>query len=202
MDSAIYEAVLGVMESLVSEYDAAGYIRERTGPILPNVAPSNVYPTADGLEILIAGNQDTVFRRLAEAMGRTDLGEDERYATHGARGAHQGELDDLIAEWTGSLPCAEVERLMREHGVPHGTIYRAPEMLADEHFAAREAIVRVAHRQFGSLAMQNAFPRLSDTPGEVRWAGPELGEHTDEVLSEVLGRSADDIAKLRSLGVV
>jgi formyl-CoA transferase len=202
VDSAIYEAVLGVMESLVTEYDATGYIRERTGPILPNVAPSNVYPTADGLEILIAGNQDTVFRRLAEAMGRAELADDPRYATHGSRGAHQSELDDLITEWTTSLPCDEVARLMREHAVPHGTIYRAKEMLEDSHFAAREAIVRVAHKQFGSLAMQNTFPRLSDTPGEVRWTGPELGEHTEHVLHEVLGRTPADIAALRAAGVI
>ncbi len=202
VDSAIYEAVLAIMESLVSEYDKGGYIRERTGPILPNVAPSNVYPTSDGLEILIAGNQDTVFRRLADAMGRPELAEDERYATHSARGAHQGELDDLIADWTRSLTADEVEALMKEHGVPHGKIYRAPEMLDDPHFAAREAIVRVTHRQFGDLAMQNTFPKLSDTPGQVRWVGPELGEHTDQVLSEVLGKSAADIAKLRELGTV
>jgi formyl-CoA transferase len=202
VDSAIYEAVLAIMESLVSEYDKGGYIRERTGPILPNVAPSNVYPTSDGLEILIAGNQDTVFRRLADAMGRPELAEDERYATHSARGAHQTELDDLIADWTRSLTADEVEALMKEHGVPHGKIYRAPEMLEDPHFAAREAIVRVTHRQFGDLAMQNTFPKLSDTPGEVRWVGPELGEHTDQVLADVLGKSADDIAKLRELGTV
>jgi formyl-CoA transferase len=202
VDSAIYEAVLAIMESLVSEYDKGGYIRERTGPILPNVSPSNVYPTSDGLEILIAGNQDTVFRRLADAMGRPELAEDERYATHSARGAHQTELDDLIADWTRSLTADEVEALMKEHGVPHGKIYRAPEMLEDPHFAAREAIVRVTHRQFGDLAMQNTFPKLSDTPGEVRWVGPELGEHTDQVLADVLGKSADDIAKLRELGTV
>ncbi len=202
VDSAIYEAVLGVMESLITEYDAAGYIRERTGPILPNVAPSNVYPTADGLEILIAGNQDTVFRRLAEAMGRAELADDPRYATHGSRGAHQGELDELITAWTRSLPCDDVARLMREHAVPHGTIYRAKEMLEDDHFAARDAIVRVAHKQFGSLAMQNAFPRLSDTPGEIHWSGPDLGEHTEQVLREVLGRSDSDIEALRSIGVI
>lgn len=100
VDSAIYEAVLNMMESLITEYDKAGYIRERTGAILPNVAPSNVYPTRDGKFILIAANQDTVFRRLTEAMGRPDLATDERYATHTARGAVQQELDDLIAEWT------------------------------------------------------------------------------------------------------
>ena len=99
VDSAIYEAVLGVMESLIPEYAVAGYIRERTGAILPNVAPSNVYPTADGQMVIIAANQDTVFRRLAEAMGRPDLATDERYATHVARGAHQAELDELITAW-------------------------------------------------------------------------------------------------------
>jgi formyl-CoA transferase len=202
VDSAIYEAVLAVMESLVSEYDKGGYIRERTGPILPNVSPSNVYPTKDGMEILIAGNQDTVFRRLAEAMGRSELADDGRYATHTARGANQTELDDLIAEWTRSLTAAEVEGLMREYGVPHGKIYRAPEMLDDEHFKAREAIVRVAHNQFGDLAMQNTFPKLSATPGEIRWAGPELGEHTDAVLGGLLGRSADELSALRDAGVI
>ncbi len=202
VDSAIYEAVLAVMESLVTEYDKGGYIRERTGPILPNVSPSNVYPTKDGVEILIAGNQDTVFRRLAEAMDRSELAIDERYATHTARGANQTELDDLIAEWTGSLTAAEVEGKMREYGVPHGKIYRAPDMLDDEHFKSREAIVRVAHEQFGDLAMQNTFPKLSHTPGKVRWTGPELGEHTDEILGGLLGRSADELAALRDAGVV
>jgi len=202
VDSAIYEAVLAIMESLVSEYDKGGYIRERTGPILPNVAPSNVYPTGDGMEILIAGNQDTVFKRLADAMGRPELATDDRYATHAARGQHQTELDDLIADWTRTLTADEVEARMREHGVPHGKIFRAPDMLEDEHFKAREAIVRVTHKQFGDLAMQNTFPKLSDTPGEVRWTGPELGEHTDQVLTDVLGLSSGDIAKLRELGVV
>jgi formyl-CoA transferase len=202
VDSAIYEAVLAIMESLVSEYDKGGYIRERTGPILPNVSPSNVYPTGDGMEILIAGNQDTVFKRLADAMGRPELATDERYATHTSRGQHQTELDDLIADWTRTLTADQVEALMREHGVPHGKIFRAPDMLEDEHFKAREAIVRVTHKQFGDLAMQNTFPKLSDTPGEVRWTGPDLGEHTDQVLTDVLGLSAGDIAKLRELGVV
>jgi formyl-CoA transferase len=135
-------------------------------------------------------------------MGRPELAADDRYATHAARGQHQTELDDLIADWTRTLTADEVEALMREHGVPHGKIFRAPDMLEDEHFKAREAIVRVTHKQFGDLAMQNTFPKLSDTPGEVRWTGPELGEHTDQVLTDVLGLSSGDIAKLRELGVV
>jgi formyl-CoA transferase len=202
VDSAIYEAVLGVMESLVTEFDVAGYVRERTGSILPNVAPSNVYPTADGVGVLIAGNQDTVFKRLAEAMGRPELAEDPRYATHSARGAHQGELDELIGEWTSTLDAEKVFALMTEHGVPVGKIYRAKEMLEDTHFAAREAIVKIAHPLFGDIAMQNVAPKLSDTPGEVRWVGPELGEHTDVVLKEVCEYDDTHIAGLRSAGVV
>jgi formyl-CoA transferase len=190
VDSAIYEAVLGMMESLIPEYAIGGYTRERTGAILPNVAPSNVYPTADG-EILIAANQDTVFTRLAAAMGRPELAEDPRYATHSARGEHQAELDNLIADWTRTLTSDEVRARMLEHAVPHGPIYTAKDMLADEHFAAREAIVTVSHADFGSLPMQNVVPKLSDTPGAVRTSGPALGEHNEEVWKGLVGVSDD-----------
>jgi formyl-CoA transferase len=201
VDSALYEAVLGVMESLIPEYTVSDYVRPRTGSILPNVAPANAYPTADG-EHLISGNQDTVWRRLAEAMGRPELGEDERYATHNARGAHQAELDELIGEWSVTLTSRELEDLLNEHGVPNGKIYTAPDMLADAHFKAREAIVTLAHPQLGDFPMQNVVPKLSDTPGEVRWVGPELGEHTAEVLGDVLGLDADELARLRDSGIV
>ena len=201
VDSALYEAVLGVMESLIPEFTIAGYVRPRTGSILPNVAPANAYPTTDG-EHLISGNQDTVWRRLAEAMGRPELGEDERFATHNARGQHQGELDALISAWTATLSSEQLEAVLNEHDVPNGKIYTAPDMLADAHFAAREAIVTMAHPLLGDFPMQNVVPKLSDTPGEVRWVGPELGEHTDEVLAEVLGIAADGVATLRDQGVV
>ncbi|HEX5497470.1 MAG TPA: CoA transferase [Mycobacteriales bacterium] len=198
VDSAIFEAVLAFMESLVPEFQVAGYIRERTGAILPNVAPSNVYPTGDGQMVLIAANQDTVFRRLAGTMGRAELAEDPRYATHSARGAHQAELDDLIAAWTATLDTGPLLDLLEADGVPAGQIYRAPEMLADPHFAARESIVSVPHPEHGRLQMQNVFPRLSATPGRVRWAGPSLGEHNDEVLHGLLGLSDDQIAEARA----
>ena len=137
VDAALYESVLAVMESLISEYDTTGYIRERTGGVLPNIAPSNAYPTADGLMILIAANQDTVFRRLCDAMGRAELATDPRYSTHLARGDHQQELDDLIAAWTATLDAQTLREILVAHSVPNGWIYRAPEMLADPHFAAR-----------------------------------------------------------------
>jgi formyl-CoA transferase len=198
VDSAIFEAVLAFMESLVPEFQIGGYIRERTGAILPNVAPSNVYPTSDGQMVLVAANQDTVFRRLAAAMGRAELADDPRYATHSARGGHQAELDELIAAWTATLASGPLLDLLEDNAVPAGRIYRAPEMLEDPHFAARESIVSVPHPDHGQLLMQNVFPRLSETPGRVRWPGPTLGEHNDEVLGGLLGLSDDQITAART----
>lgn len=202
VDSAIYEAVLALMESLIPEYQVAGYTRERTGAILPNVAPSNVYPTADGQTVLIAANQDTVFRRLAETMGRPDLADDERFATHGARGAHQAELDELVAGWTAAQGAEALLQRLHDGSVPAGRTFRAQDMLADPHFAAREAIVRRPHPQFGEVAMQGVAPRLSATPGAVRWVGPELGEHNDEVYGGLLGLDQAERARLRGDGVI
>ncbi|MEM9387930.1 MAG: CoA transferase [Pseudomonadota bacterium] len=201
VDSAIYEAVLNVMESLISEFDATGFVRERTGAILPNVAPSNVYPTSDG-EHLIAANQDSVFTRLSAAMGRPELAEDERYVSHNARGEHQEELDNLIADWTRTLDGKSLEDLLNEHSVPNGRIYRAPEMLEDAHFKARDAIIRLAHPSFGEIAMQNVAPKLSATPGGIRFAGAALGEHNDEVYGDLLGLDAQRRSALQADGII
>lgn len=202
VDSAIYEAVLAMMESLVPEYQQGNYIRERTGAILPNIAPSNVYPTKDGLMLVIGANQDGVFKRLCEAMDQPELAEDARYKTHTARGQNQQQLDDLIADWTRTVDAETLESLMEKHAIPAGRIYRAPEMLADPHFKARQSIVTVMHKTFGELAMQNVAPHLSATPGEVRHAGPELGEHNDEILTGVLGLQSAELEKLTAAGVV
>ena len=202
VDSAIYEAVLGVMESLIPEYAITGYVRERTASIIPNVAPSNVHPSKDGQNVLLAANQDTVFGRLATAMGQPELAADERYSTHTARGVRQQELDDLIGEWTSQYTSAELRKILVEHAIPTGPIYRAPEMLDDAHFAARNAIITMTHPEFGELPMQNVAPKLSDTPGEVRWVGPELGQHTREVLADVLGKSDDEIDSLAEAGII
>ena len=201
IDSSIYESVLAMMESTVPEYTEAGFIRERTGSILPEVAPSNVYPATDG-DVLIAANQDSVFKRLTEAMGRPELADDARYNSHMARGKHQKELDNLIADWTKGFSAAELLTMMEKAGVPAGKIYKAPDMLTDPHYQAREAIVPVAHPDFPNLKMQNTFPKLSETPGEIRWAGPGLGAHNDEVYGSLLGKTADDLAALKAKGVI
>ena len=202
VDSAIYEAVLAMMESLLPEWAVAGYQRERTGPTLPNVSPSNVYPTQDGDLILIAANQDSVFGRLAKAMQQPELAEDPRYATHSARGSAMAELDGLIAAWTSSRPAEALLDVLHADGVPAGRIFRARDMFTDPHFAARQAIVTVPHRDFGELPMQNAVPRLSETPGSVRTAGPELGEHNEEIWGGVLGVTEAERARLHEDGVI
>jgi formyl-CoA transferase len=201
VDSAIYEAVLNMMESLVTEYHKTGYIRERTGAILPNVAPSNVYPTSDGLA-LIAANQDTVFARLCEAMGKPEWPHDPRYVNHQARGSNQKELDDKIGDWTRTLTTKAVLDLMEKHGVPAGQIYRAPEMLDDPHFHARNAIVTTQHPHFGELKMQNVAPKLSETPGAIRTAAPELGQHNEDVYRGLLGYTDGRIAELKAAKVI
>ena len=202
VDAALYESVLQVMESLIPEYDRMGIIRERSGSFLPGIAPSNVYPCKDG-DFMIGANKDAIFKRLALAMGRPELGEDPRYATHVARGINQIELDALIGDWTATLTIAEVDALMIEHSIPAGQVYRAPEMIADPHFQARGAIVEVETERFGKLKMQGTFPRLSATPGSIRRPAPSIvGQHNAEVYGELLGLGAEDLARLKAAGAI
>ena len=202
VDAAIYEAVLGVMESIVPEYTVGQFIRERTGSFLPGLAPSNVYPTADGQMVLIGANQDTVFQRLCAAMNREDLVGDERYRSHVARGENQQELDALIADWTKGFDTDALLDRLEEHGVPAGRMFRAPDMLEDPHYRARHAIIEVDHAQYRNLKMQNVFPRLSKTPGRVKWPGPEVGQHNSEVYGGLLGYTDNRLAALKDKAVI
>lgn len=202
VDSAIYEAVLAMMEALVPEYALGGFTRERTGAILPKIAPSNVYGTRDGDMILIGANQDTVFSRLATVMGRPELADDPRFATHHARGEHQADLDRLIEDWTRSVDAERLLERLHGGGVPAGRIYRAADMLTDPHFAARDSIVSVDHPKIGPFPMQGVFPKLSRTPGRVTWAGPELGEHNLDVYCGLLGLSAPEVDDLKQRSVI
>lgn len=202
VDSALYEAVLQVMEGLVPEYTVGGSVRQRSGSVLPGIAPSNVYPCSDG-EYLIGGNQDTVFQRLCRAMGRPELSSDPRYATHGARGERQAELDGIIAEWTSRHTVAEVEQAMLDHGVPAGRMFGPQDMLDDPHFQARDAIVTVEGSRWEGLKMQNAFPKLSRTPGSVRSPAPaHVGQDNEAILGGMLGLDAETRAGLEARGVI
>lgn len=187
VDTALYESVLQVMESMVPEFQVNGWKRKRSGSTIAGVAPSNVYPCRDG-EYLIGANQDAVFVRLCAAMGRPELAQDARYATHLARSAHMEELDGEIAAWTSTLTVRELEAKMIDASVPAGRIYDAEDMLADPHFAARGALVTIDDPVLGPTTMQGVFPRLSASPGRVRRAAPRVvGQDTEEVLRRWLG---------------
>lgn len=202
VDVAIYESVLALMESTVADWELGGTVRERSGGVLPGVAPANAYPTADGHDVVIAANADTVFARLATAMRRPGWVSDRRYATHAARGVHQTDLDGEIARWTAGYPAETVIALLREHAVPVGLINTAPDLAIDDHIAAREMIVRLAAGFERAVPMAGVVPKLSRTPGTIRSTGPTLGEHTDAVLRDLAGLTAAEIARLRGAGVV
>lgn len=202
VDTALYEAVLQVMEGLVPEYDRNGFIRERSGSILPGIAPSNVYSCKDG-PFMIGANKDEIFARLAQAMGQPELASDPRYSTHLARGKNQTELDDLINAWTGQLTVDEVEQAMIDFSIPAGRVYTAKDMLADPHFEARDAIIEVETARHGKLKMQNAFPKLSKTPSGVRRPAPEVpGQHNAEIYGELLGMNEQAIGQLAEQGII
>lgn len=201
VDVSIAESVLGVIESVIAEFAETGAIRQRTGPILPGIAPSNLYPTADGRPVLIAANADGLFSKLAMAMDAAELAIDERFSSHASRGRYQHELDEIIAAWTATKTLPDLLSLMDEHGIPAGPVNDARAVARDPHFRAREAVLEVPDATLGSVTMQGVFPKLSATPGRIRWTGPELGADTDDILSRRLGYSAEQVARLRQDGV-
>lgn len=201
VDVSLAESVFNVMESLVPEYDMLGHVRERSGGALPGIAPSNTYPTADGAYVVIAGNSDPIFKRLMQAIGRDDLGENPAFAHNDGRAAQSDLLDAAISGWSSALPIDEVLKALEQAEVPAGRIYNVADIVADPHYQAREMILDAELPGGASVKMPGIVPKLSDTPGSVNWQGPALGQHTDSVLGE-LGMTAADIAQLKASGVV
>lgn len=203
VDCAIYEAVFSVLESIVPEYDKLGVVRERLGSLLPKVAPSNIYPTRDGKMFIIAGNQDAIFKRLAQVMQRPDLAEDPRYATHEERGERQAELDEIIAAWTLQHDQAELWEWLNAAGVPAGPIYSVADIVNDPQFIARAMIRSMEDPELGEIRMPAIMPRLSETPGVLKWTGPaKIGSHNEEIYGELLGLSAAEQNRLRETGII
>ncbi len=200
VDVAIYEAVLALMESTVADFELGGVVRGRSGGVLPGVAPSNAYPTADGRDVVIAANADAVFARLVVAMHRPDLA--EPYASHAARAAGQSALDAEVAAWTATLPATEVLARLERHSIPAGLINTAPDLAVDDHLAARDMILRLAAGFADRVPMAGVVPKLTRTPGSVRHVGPELGADTDAVLGGLLELSSARLAALRADGVI
>ncbi|QCK85523.1 CoA transferase [Phreatobacter aquaticus] len=203
VDVGLTDAILAAIEGVISEYSVTGHVRGRTGLTSPGFAPSNIYPTLDGHHIVIGANADTIFGRLVEAMGMAELKTDPRFARHGARGQpdNQAEIDRIIGDWTSTKPRDELLKLLDAASVPAGGVNDAAAVAADPHFRARDMIVEVDTAEFGRMLMQGIVPKLTRTPGAIRWAGAGLGEHNDEVLAAV-GYSADEIARLKADDVI
>ena len=202
VDVAIYEAVFAMMESIVTEYARLGTLPERTGSRLPGVAPSSIYPTSDGEWIIVAGNSENVFRRLVAAIGRPELAEDPRFSHHVTRYEHADELDEAISGWTQLRTAADVQALLEEAAVPCCKIYSAADIMVDPHYWAREMLVRMQDAELGELVVPGIVPKLSDTPGSVRWLAPELGQDNHAVFVDELGLSEDEISTYRAQGVL
>jgi len=202
VDVAIYEAVAALMESTMADYECGGVLRTRTGSILPGVAPSNVYTSADGADIVIAANADAVFGRLAQAMGRADLGSDPRFADHAARGQHAADLDAQIQAWCQGLESAVLLKILAGHGVPAGKIYSAPDMISDPHYLARDMVLRPDGPGGPLGPMAGIMPKFTGTPAQLRSTGPELGQDTRAVLRDLAGLDDDQISALLSRGII
>ena len=202
IDASIYESVLTVMEATIPEYTVSNHIRERSGSKLPNIAPSNIYDCKNG-SIVIGANQDTIFKRLCDAMQLPELASDKRFIDHVSRGDNQDILDQLINDWCSTRNVDEVEELMQLHTVPAGKVYRAPEMLNDPHFIDREALVDVPSERWPDLKMQNVFPKMSKTQGQIRWPGvEELGAHNNEIYEGILNLSKDQLSDLKKKSII
>jgi formyl-CoA transferase len=200
VDVALYEAVFNMMESVVPEYGVYGMVRERTGASLPGIVPSNTYQCRDG-SIVIGGNSDPIFKRLMVAIERPDLAEDAALAHNDGRVPRTAELDQAIADWLAPRTLAEALDVLNAADVPAGRIFSVADMFADPQFIARDMIKRFSLPGGQPIDLPGVTPKLSETPGQTRWLGPELGEHTDEVLGS-LGYEPEQIAQLRAQQII
>ncbi|ACL57727.1 CaiB/BaiF CoA transferase family protein [Methylobacterium nodulans] len=201
LDVALTESVLSMMEGMLPEYGAFGTVRQPTGSRIATAAPSSAYPTSDGKWILIAGNSEPIFARLTALMGRPDLAQDPRFVGNRARVANVEELDRLIGAWSVEHTAAELDKLLAEADVPSTIAYTAAEIATDPQFRSRGMVREVDDPLFGKVLHAGIVPHVPDDPGRIRWPGPPAGFHTDEILRDVVGLDAAEIAALRRDGV-
>jgi len=204
VDAALTEACLAIQESTIPDYDVGGIVRGPSGTRLEGIAPSNIYRTADGSWVVIAANQDTVFRRLCSAMGQPELATDSRFVDHGARGRNQDELDKIIGDWAAQRQPDDIIETLSAAGVISGPINTVAEVVRDPQLQARGMLVEHFDEGIGRNVLgPGVIPVLSETPGSVRNAGPaQPGQHNDEVYGDLLGLTADEIAELKFQGVL
>lgn len=201
VDVALYEAVFAMMESLVPEFDVFGFVRERTGNVMPGITPSNTHTTRDGKHLIIGANGDAIFRRFMQAIGRSDLADDPALADNAGRDARAVEIYGVIDAWVATQDADEVLRVTAAAGVPASRIFSVADMFSDPQYAARQMLEWATLPDGKRFRMPGIIPKLSDTPGAVEWLGPRLGEHTDAILAE-LGYTTEQIEELHRDGAV
>jgi crotonobetainyl-CoA:carnitine CoA-transferase CaiB-like acyl-CoA transferase len=202
VDASITDACFVMTESMVLEYEKTGYVRQPSGTRISRIAPSNVYRSKDDRWVVIAANHDTLWKRLAALMGRPELGDDERFSTHHARGEREDELDEIIGSWAAEHTAAELDRILNAGGVVCAPVYTAADIAADPYFEERGLLVEHEDEVHGAMRVPGVVPKLTATPGAIRRAAPwTVGRDTDAVLAE-LGVGADERARLRDDGVI
>ena len=201
VDAAIYESVFNLMEAVVPEYSGCGAIREPSGSTITGIVPTNTYLTSDDKHVIIGGNGDSIFKRLMIAIGRPDMAEDPRFEHNQGRVENEKEIDEAIEKWTREHTSDEILTTMDEVSVPAGPILSVEDMMNDEHYIARGMFQEV-EANGRTLHIPAMLPILTETPGSTEWPGPELSEHTDEVLTDLLGKDQGEINQLREDGVV
>ncbi|HUL41468.1 MAG TPA: CoA transferase [Burkholderiales bacterium] len=201
VDVALYESVFSLMESLLPEYDMLGFVRERSGASLPGIVPSNTYSCRDGKYVVIGANSDSIFKRMMLAIGREDLANDPSLASNAGRVRRTEELDNAISEWTSQRGLKDVLRTLNAADVPASKIYSIADIVEDVHYQARQMIQQFELRDGQPLKIPGIVPKLSETPGRTDWLGPELGEHTAEILS-ALGIDSEQQVILKQQGVI
>ena len=202
VDVALSEAVLSVLEGIIPDYGRYGAVRERTGNVLANAAPSNMYRAADGRWVAIGANADGIFRRFTALMGRPELAGDPRFIDNPARVAHVHELDAIISDWVATRTTEELLRGLEKAEVPAGPVYSVADIATDPQFRARNMLLQVFDSRVGTLLMPGVVPALTETPGGVRWAGPAIGQHNDEVYGRLLGIDEAEREQLKREGVI
>jgi formyl-CoA transferase len=203
VDVSLLESCFALLESTVPEYDRLGIVRGPGGTHLKGIAPSNIFKSRDGLWVVIAANQDNVFRRLCEAMGKPELADDPRFSTHLARGENQDEIEGIVGDWAAERDATEIDTILNDAGVICGPVYTIADIFQDEHFWAREMLLKHEDPEFGQYVGPGITPKFSDTPGAVRWSATwEEGSHNKDVYGGLLGLSDEELAALAEEGVL
>ncbi len=201
VDVALYEAVFSLMESMLPEFGMTGFVRERTGSSLPGIVPSNSYTTRDGKYVVIGGNGDSIFKRFMHAIGRSDMANDPSLANNAGRFAHTEKIETVIGDWCAAHDLEHVLKVLDDADVPSGSIYNIQDIVRDVHYQARDMIQTHKLGDGQDISLPGIVPKFTATPGETKWLGPKLGEHTSEIL-QAIGYSDEQQQQLRNTGVI